>query len=46
VDFPAIFEIIKGIDFTGWLMAELDETKRTARDSAEIAMRYLKKHWG
>jgi len=46
VDFASIFEIIKGIDYTGWLMAELDETKRTARESAEINMRYLKKHLG
>jgi len=46
VDFPAIFQIIKDVGFSGWLMAELDETKRTARESAEISMRYLKAHLG
>jgi inosose dehydratase len=44
IDFPAIFEIVREAGFSGWLMAELDETKRTARESAEISMHYLKGH--
>lgn len=44
IDFPSIFEIVRETGFSGWLMAELDETKRTARESAEISLRYLKGH--
>ena len=46
VDFPSIFEILNGITYPAWLMAELDETRRTPRESAEISRRYLRKHVG
>ena len=46
VDFPAIFQIIREVGYTGWLMAELDETRHTAHESAEISMRFLRSHLG
>jgi len=46
IDFPSIFEIVRAAGYSGWLMAELDETRRTARQSAEISMRYLRGHLG
>ncbi len=46
VNFPAIFDIVKSIDFDGWLMAELDETKTTGHQSAAISREYLRKYVG
>ena len=46
MDFPAIFDIVKSIDFDGWLMAELDETQKTARESAAISREYMRRYVG
>lgn len=42
VDFPAMFRILDGIGYRGWLTVETDVTRQpTARLSAEISRRYL-----
>lgn len=46
VDFPAIFDIVKSVDFSGWLMAELDETQKTAHESAVLSREYMRKYVG
>jgi inosose dehydratase len=43
VDFPAILQILRDADFTGWLIAETDRTMLpTARESATISYAYLR----
>lgn len=43
VDYPAIFEILKGAGFKGWIIAETDVTQRpTALDSAMNSRKYLR----
>lgn len=43
VDFPAIFAILRGADFAGWVIAETDRTeKATARESATVSRDYLR----
>jgi inosose dehydratase len=43
VDFPAIFEILRGVGFGGWVIAETDVTQKpTALESATISRNYLK----
>jgi inosose dehydratase len=42
VDFPAVFSILEGVDFQGWLIVETDVTQRpSALMSAQISRRYL-----
>jgi inosose dehydratase len=43
VDFPAILQILRDADFTGWPIAETDRTMLpTARESATISYAYLR----
>lgn len=43
VDFPAILQILRDADFSGWLIAETDRTMRpTARESATVSLAYLR----
>jgi len=43
VDFPAIFDILRGAKYEGWLVVETDRTtKATALESAVISRRYLR----
>lgn len=43
VDFPAIFQILRAVDFAGWLIAETDRTRRaTALESATVSRAYLR----
>ena len=43
VDFPAIFEILRGVDYEGWIISEIDRTtKATPLESATICRNYLK----
>jgi inosose dehydratase len=43
VDFPALFDILDGAGFHGWLIAETDVTQQpTALESAQISRDYLK----
>jgi sugar phosphate isomerase/epimerase len=46
VDLGAVFAALGEISFTGWAIAELDEVTdpaRTAKESAELSNRRLKK---
>jgi inosose dehydratase len=43
VDFPAVFELLSSVNFSGWLIVETDVTQRpTALESAEVSRAYLK----
>lgn len=46
VDFPAIVDIMKQVDYKGWIMVELDSTGRTPKESALISKRYLEEKLG
>lgn len=42
VDFPAIFEILKGVGYEGWMIVETDRTQKpSALESATISREYL-----
>lgn len=45
VDFPKVFEILKSVNYDGYLCAELDRTRTTHKESAAISMKYLREHW-
>ena len=43
VSFPAIFAILRAVDFSGWLIVETDVTQKpTARESVTISRAYLR----
>jgi inosose dehydratase len=43
VDFPAIFAILRDVDFSGWVIAETDVTQKpTALDSVTMSRAYLR----
>jgi len=43
VDFPAIFDVLRGAGFEGWIISEIDRTtKPTALESAAICRNYLR----
>jgi inosose dehydratase len=43
VDFPAILDILRGVDFSGWLIVETDVTQKpSALESATISREYLR----
>ena len=43
VDFTALFDILRGVGYAGWLVVEIDRTvKPTAYDSAVICREYLR----
>ncbi len=43
VDFPAIFRILEGTDYEGWVIVETDVTQKpSALESATISRAYLK----
>ncbi len=46
IDFPRVLAILDGAAYDGWLMAELDEAKRPARESAALAKGYLEQTLG
>ena len=41
IDFRRLLPILDRANFRGWLMAELDEAKRPAREAATLAKQYL-----
>lgn len=41
IDFRPLTEILTRVNYEGWLMAELDEAKRPARDAASISKTYI-----
>lgn len=46
VDFPAIVDVMRQADYKGWIMVELDSTRRTPKESALISKRYLEEKLG
>ncbi len=46
IDFPRVLAILDRAAYDGWLMAELDEAKRPARESATLAKGYLEQALG
>ena len=45
VDFPKIFEILKSVNYDGYLCAELDYTEFGNKESAMMNMKYLRENW-
>jgi len=41
LDFRPLLPILADVGYSGWLMAELDETARSGRESAALARQYL-----
>ena len=41
IDFRPLLPILDRVDYSGWLMAELDEAKRPAREAARLSRDYL-----
>ncbi len=46
IDFRRLLPILDRIGYSGWLMAELDESKRGGRESGRLAKRYLESTLG
>ena len=40
-DLRPLLPILDRVNYSGWLMAELDQSKRTGRESAALAKQYL-----
>ncbi|HLZ09235.1 MAG TPA: hypothetical protein VKT80_11640, partial [Chloroflexota bacterium] len=41
IDLKPLLPILDRVNYSGWLMAELDQSSRTGRESAALAKRYL-----
>jgi inosose dehydratase len=41
IDFRRLVAILDRVDYSGWLMAELDEAKRPAREAAALSKHYI-----
>jgi sugar phosphate isomerase/epimerase len=41
IDFRRLLPILDQVNYSGWLMAELDEAKRPAREAATLSKEYL-----
>jgi inosose dehydratase len=46
LDFRRLLPILDRVNYSGWLMAELDESKRGGRESAALAKQYLESGLG
>lgn len=46
IDFRRLLAILDGVDYRGWLMAELDEAKRPAREAAALSKQYIESTLG
>lgn len=44
VDFPGVFKVLENVDYDGFLALELDRSRFSNKQSAEMNMRYMKKH--
>ena len=45
IDFGAVFEVLRSVNYDGYLCAELDRSRFGNKESAAINMKYLKEHW-
>lgn len=41
IDFATLWPMLEQINYSGWLMAELDEASRPAREAAQLSWEYL-----
>jgi inosose dehydratase len=41
IDFRRLLPILDEVNYSGWLMAELDEAKRPPREAATLSKRYI-----
>jgi inosose dehydratase len=46
IDFRRLPPILDQVDYTGWLMAELDEARRPPRDAAALSKQYIEQTLG
>jgi len=46
IDFRPLVPILERVDYAGWLMVELDEASRPARDAAALSKQYLEQTLG
>jgi inosose dehydratase len=46
IDFHRLLPILDQVNYSGWLMAELDESKRTGHESASLAKGYIESTLG
>ena len=45
VDYKNIFEILKSVNYDGFLCAELDRSRFSNKISAEMSLKFLKENW-
>ena len=45
IDLKTIFDILRSINYDGYLCAEIDRTRFTHKQSAAMNFEYLKKNW-
>ena len=45
VDFKGVFDILKSINYDGYLCVELDRTRFTHKESAAMNLEYMKNNW-
>ena len=45
VDFSGVFDVLRSVEYEGYLTPELDRSRYTNKKSAEINMAYLRKHY-
>lgn len=46
IDFRRLVPILDRVNYSGWLMAELDQAKRPARDAAALSKHYIEQTLG
>jgi inosose dehydratase len=46
IDFRPLVPILEQVNYSGWLMAELDEAHRPAREAAALSKRYIEQVLG
>lgn len=46
IDFRRLLPLLDAVDYSGWLMAELDESKRPPREAATLAKQYIEQTLG
>lgn len=45
VHFQAVFEVLRGVEYDGYLTPELDKSRSSNKESAAISMAYLRRHY-
>ena len=46
IDFRRLLPLLDAVDYSGWLMAELDESKRPPREAAALSKQYIEQTLG